>query len=74
MVDSGQNEGELVATHPGHGVTFANCLGEFARHLLEQLIAAGVPDRVVDRLEAVEIEEHNRDLLAAASRLREIDA
>ena len=41
------------------------------RHLAQQLVAVGVPERVVDLLEAVEVDEQHRCLIVAARGGRE---
>ena len=45
--------------------------GEFARHRLEQGVAGGVAVLVVDRLEAVEIDEQQRRLAFVALQIGE---
>ena len=62
----GQEHGELVAAEAGHGVRVAHDLLEPARDLDEQLVAAGVPEGVVDLLEAVDVEQHQADRVAGA--------
>jgi len=51
---------ELVAAQPGHGVARAQLLCEALGHLHQQRIAHGVPARVVDLLEVVEVDIEHR--------------
>src|SRR6266568_6936785 len=73
-LDSRQYERELIPANPRHGIPFADRLRELAGHLLKQLIAGGMANGVIYRLEAVEVQEHDRNLLTAPSRLRQINA
>ena len=50
---------ELVAAEPGGEILGADRAGQAAGELGEQLVAGAVPPRVVDRLEAVEVEVEN---------------
>ena len=60
--------GELVAAEPGGGVPGADRVLEPAGGLDEQLVAGLVADGVVDRLEAVEVdEEHGGAAVAGAA-------
>ena len=59
---------ELVTAEPGHRVGLADGSGQSPSGLDQQLVSAGVTDRVVDRLEPVEIAEQQRQLRAAAPR------
>ncbi|BCB81953.1 hypothetical protein Pflav_083630 [Phytohabitans flavus] len=53
---------ELVAAHPGDKVTAGRQPhGEAAGHGTDQVVARVVPKRVVDRLEAVEVEVADAD-------------
>ena len=64
----GQHERELVAAEPRHDVRFARAAAD-DRGRLDQRPAAGqVSVRVVDRLEAVEIDKQQRQRPAAAGR------
>ena len=57
---------ELVAAEARHGVAGAQAAGEPSADLLQQLVAGVVAERVVDLLEAVEVHQQHRDLLAVA--------
>nr|WP_255600999.1 hypothetical protein [Blastococcus sp. LR1] len=61
-VDGRQQDGELVAAEPGHGVAVPQDLGQPWGHLAQQGVAVGVAQAVVDLLEAVEVDEHDGDL------------
>ncbi len=53
-----QQQGELVATHAGHGVVVIDTAQQALGHVLEHTVAGGVAEGVVDRLETVQVEEH----------------
>ena len=52
-----QHDGELVAPQPGAGVGGAGAAAQHRGHRAEDPVALGVPPRVVERLEVVEVEE-----------------
>ena len=56
----GQDERELVAAEPGDDVGFARAGANHAGRFHERTAAEQMPVRVVDRLEAVEIDEQQR--------------
>jgi hypothetical protein len=64
-------DAELVAAEAGDGVARVEQLGEPAGHLAQDLIAVVVAERVVDVLEAVEVDEHHDDGAIAAVRGRD---
>ena len=70
-----EQHGELVAAQPGSGVTLPDRLADALGDALEQLVADGVAEAVVDVLEVVEVEEHHDERLggtaAAAQRVRQ---
>ena len=66
-VDVLEQDGELVAAEAGRGVRAADARVEAAGDLDEHLVAGGVPERVVDRLEVVEVEEDDRQAAALAA-------
>jgi hypothetical protein len=55
---------ELVAAQPRQHVARAQLLLHAPRHLLQQLVAGGVAQAVVDELEAVEVQEHHGKAVA----------
>src|SRR5690242_3238700 len=57
---------ELVTPEPGDGVAFPQAQPQAPRDLLEQTVAEGVAERIVDELEAVQVEEEERHRLAVA--------
>ena len=81
IVDLTQQDRELVAPEPGHGrgaagqadagdgIAAAQAAGQTLGERLEQTVAARVTQRVVDPLEAVEIEEQHGQLAALATDL-----
>jgi hypothetical protein len=56
-----EEHGELVAAEPRDGVAAARGAEQARGHLDEQAVAVGVAERVVDRLEAVEVEDEHGD-------------
>src|SRR5205814_898040 len=54
-----EQDGELVAPEPGAGVALTDDALEAASHRLEDGIAGGVAEAVVDGLEVVEVEEED---------------
>jgi hypothetical protein len=63
---------ELVAADAGNRVARAHTPEQALRHLLQKRIAYGMAERIVDRLEAIEIEAQKRDLLLTAPAQRRI--
>ncbi|MNO73095.1 hypothetical protein D3C76_640540 [compost metagenome] len=53
-----QQQGELVAAHACHRVVVIHAGQQAQGHVLEHAIARGMAEGVVDRLEAVQVEEH----------------
>ncbi len=66
--DPGQQEQEVVTAQPGHGIATAHRRDETFADRAQDVIAARQPERVVDQLEAVEIQDHDRQLLLAPAR------
>ncbi len=73
------DDGELVAAQAGdgertlfrgagHGVDLAQAARQHRGDLLQQAVASLVPEAVVDHLEAVEVQEHQGHVAAAAPR------
>ena len=60
VADVVEQQRELVAAQPRDGVVGAQRRFEPSRDRLQQLVADGVPEAVVDDLEAVEVEEQHR--------------
>ncbi len=65
-----QDERELVATQPRHGVGIAHALRQPLGGLPQHHVARGVAEAVVDRLEVVEVDEEQRERLRLPLRLR----
>ena len=55
-VGVGEDHGELVAADARRGVAAAHGAAQREPELAQQVVADGVPELVVDRLEAVEVE------------------
>ena len=71
-VDLVQDDGELVAAEPGEqvrGLQVVERGGEAGGHRLEQLVAGAVPERVVDLLEVVEVDQREAEAGRRARRL-----
>src|SRR3546814_1479915 len=58
--DLRQHDLEFIAAQPPDLPLVADDLGQPPRRLLEQLVADRMAERVVDRLEAVEVEQQQR--------------
>ena len=61
--DAFEQDRELVAAETRHGVGRPGRLDQSLRGGLQQTVAGVVPQRVVDVLEVVQVEEHDRDAL-----------
>ena len=70
-LDLGQHHHELVAADAADGVARAQLRRQAASDLLQQRVAYGVAERVVDGLEPVEVDEHHRGLAAVTLAERE---
>ena len=64
--DARNEERELVAAEARDGVALAHVLLDPLGDLAQQLVADGMSERVVDDLEAVEVEEEHGELLVVA--------
>ena len=62
-----EQHGEFVAPEACDGVGRTHGDLEPATKLLQDLVAGRMPEAVVDRLEVVEVDEHDRDLRDAAA-------
>ncbi len=69
--DVGQQQGELVAAEPGDGVLVAHAVTHPLRRLAEQLVAGGVAEAVIDALEAIEVDDHDRHRKVVAPGVRQ---
>ena len=61
-----EHDGELVAAEPRDGAAPATSTS-LPRDLAQQLVAGVVAERVVDLLEAVEVDQEDGDVLAVAA-------
>ena len=68
-----EQDHELVAAHPRHDVGVASTGPQAAGHLHEQPVTVNVPERVVDVLEAIEVDAEDGDGQARAARARECE-
>ena len=64
-----QDAGELIAAEPGHRIARAHDALQSRFHLLQQQVAVGMAEGVVDLLEAVQIHQQKGDLGAVTIRL-----
>ena len=71
-VDARQQDRELVAAEAGDDVGRAQPLAQHARDARQQAVAGRVAERVVDGLEAVEVEHERGALGAVAAHVREV--
>ena len=71
-LDRAQEDRELVAAQARDGVVLAEQAREALAHLAQHLVAVVVAEGVVDLLEAVEVEQHDRDAGLGAARRRAI--
>ena len=71
VLDPVEQDGELVAAEARDGVGRAHRCLEPARDLLQDGVAGRVAEAVVDRLEVVEVDEHDADRRAASDRAHE---
>jgi hypothetical protein len=67
---------ELVAAHPSDSVALAHDGGQSRRDRLQEFVARGMAERVVDRLEVIEVDEQGgeRRLLATRAQHQLLDA
>jgi hypothetical protein len=70
-LDVGQRDQELVAAEPRQQVALAQRAEQALADVPQQLVAHGVAQRVVDALEAVEVEEQHGQALLVARRVAE---
>ena len=63
-VGAEQQQHELVAAEPGHGVALAQGLHEAVGDALDDLVAGLQAQEIVDQLEAVEIDQHHGQQLS----------
>ena len=66
-----EQHGELVAAQAGDHCSGASAPRSRAATSLEEAVAVGVPERVVDRLEVVEVDDHQRDGAGVGARVVE---
>ena len=65
-LDLGEQDRELVPAETGDRVVARSTRARRSADLLQQLVARRVAERVVHDLEAIEVDVHHRDALAAA--------
>ena len=63
----GEQDGELVPAEAGNGISAAQRCGEALGELGQQEIAVVMAEGVVDVLEAIDVQEHDGDLVASAA-------
>ena len=69
--EAGQQQHELVTTESGQTIPLSHQPLEAARHLLEQPVAGGMTEGVVDGLEVIEVDEQQSADQVLAARLAE---
>src|SRR5216684_1308861 len=65
-----EQDGELVAAQTRHGVARPQTVGQPPPHLGQQLVAARVPEAVVDDLEAIHVEEEDGEAVLVPALLQ----
>ncbi len=66
-VEVGQQDHELVASEASHGVVRPHDRAQPVGDLADDVVAPGMAEFVVDRLEAIEVDEQEADVGAVAS-------
>ncbi len=66
-----QHHRELIAAEPRDRIGRAQRVAQARRHFLQHLIAGVMPERVVDLLEAIEIEQQHGEALVIAMRAQD---
>ena len=69
LCDAGLHDGEFVAAEPGDEIGLPDAAAQAGRHGLEQFVADGMAERIVDALEFVDVDIEHRKLLAALDAL-----
>ena len=69
--DAGLHHGKFIGAETRDGVFFPQGRPQALGHALEQLVADGMTQRVVDGLKVVEVEKQDRNLVAAATGVRQ---
>jgi hypothetical protein len=69
LLDARDHQRELVAAETGHRVALAHAAAHPLRHQAQESVPHRVSEGVVDVLEAIEVEEEDRQLLIVASGL-----
>ncbi len=64
---AGLNDGEFVAAEPGQYVGLAQQRFQSSRHFDQQRVAGGMAERIVDLLEAIEVQQENGERLLQAA-------
>lgn len=60
VVDAREEKGELVSGFAGHRIALAHGRSQALSNSLQELVACGVAQSVVDLLEAIEVDEDHR--------------
>ena len=63
-----EHDDEFVSAKPGHHVAIAYAIPKPLGHLDQQRVTCRVPQRVVDHLESIEVNEQHRAFMTIASR------
>ena len=66
-----QQQHELVAAHARDGVDLADHAAQSQRDAIQQLVAGVMAERIVDELEAIQVEHQHGELLAIAFRVHD---
>ena len=68
FVRAGKDERELVAAEPRHRIRLAQVGGDAPGDLADENVTGGVPERVVDLLEAIEVHHQKGERRGETSR------
>ena len=69
VADRGLHDGKLVAAEPGNHIAGAKAVAQPFAHRAQQPVADQVTERIVDPLEAVQVQQQHGDLALIAPRL-----
>ena len=69
VIDFGEHDQKLVPTVTARGVCSTDTIRQPSRHGLQEFVASGMPESVIDTLEAVQVEQEQHHLLVLTRRL-----
>ena len=66
----GHEHGEFIAAQAGHHASKRDDLAQSVRDDAEHSVASDMAMNVIDRLEPIEIDQHDRELIAGSARVQ----